>query len=501
VALRLYNTLTERKEELVPIVPGEVRMYVCGITAYDLCHLGHARSLLAFEILRRYLGFRGYRVRMVRNFTDVDDKIIRKAQEAGQTCKAVADRYIQEFQADMARFELPPADVEPRATEHIPAMVALIERLLARGLAYVVDGDVYFRVRAFAAYGRLSRRNLEDLRAGARVEVDERKEDPLDFSLWKRARPGEPAWESPWGPGRPGWHIECSAMAMAYLGDSFDLHGGGEDLIFPHHENEIAQSEGATGKPFARFWVHNGFVRIEQEKMSKSLGNVFTIRELLGKFSPDALKLFLLGTHYRGPIDYAPEKVEEAGRALDRLRLLAESVEAVEEVPGGAVVPAALQSALPAAREEFVAAMDDDLNTARALSAIFTLVRHLNAALDGLPDRRRATPAAAAAFREGVAAIREMGQVLGLSLSGGATRPAEEAALSTVAALLREYCPEQVAAAPDLSAGVEALLARRERARRVRDFTVADAIRRRLGAAGIEVADRPQGSTWRLRSR
>ncbi|MBI2080354.1 MAG: cysteine--tRNA ligase [candidate division NC10 bacterium] len=497
MALRLYNTLTERKEELVPIAPGEVRMYVCGITAYDLCHLGHARSLLVFEVLRRYLAFRGYRVRMVRNFTDVDDKIIRKAQETGRTWKAVADHYIQEFQADMARFELPPADMEPRATDHVPAMVALTESLLARGLAYAVDGDVYFRVRGFPGYGRLSRRNLDDLRAGARVEVDERKEDPLDFSLWKRAKPGEPAWESPWGPGRPGWHIECSAMAMELLGESFDLHGGGEDLIFPHHENEIAQSEGATGKPFARHWVHNGFVRIEQEKMSKSVGNVFTIRDLLGKFSPDALKLFLLGSHYRGPIDYAPEKVEEAGRALDRIRLLAESVEALEEHPRGGALPAAVG----AARGEFVAAMDDDLNTARALSAIFTLVRHLNGALDRLPERRRATAAAAAAFREGIAAIREMGQVLGLRLSGGATRPAEEAALSAVAALLREYCPEQVAAAPDLSAGVEALLARREGARRARDFTVADAIRRRLAAAGIEVADRPQGSTWRLRTK
>lgn len=498
--MRLYNTLTERKEEVVPLAPGAVRMYVCGITAYDLCHLGHARSLLVFEVLRRYLALRGYGVRMVRNFTDVDDKIIRKAQETGRAWKAVADHYIQEFRADMAKFELPPADVEPRATDHVPAMVALIERLLDRGLAYVVDGDVYFRVRAFPGYGRLSHRNLDDLRAGARVEVDERKEDPLDFSLWKRAKPGEPVWESPWGPGRPGWHIECSAMAMEYLGESFDLHGGGEDLIFPHHENEIAQSEGATGKPFARLWIHNGFVRIEQEKMSKSVGNVFLIRDLLGKFSPDALKLFLLGTHYRSPIDYAPEKVEKAGRALDRIRLVAESVGALDEDPRAGGVPAAVATPVAAAKEEFVAAMDDDLNTARALSAIFTLVRHVNTALDALPDRRRATPAAAAAFREGVAAIREMGQALGLRLSGGAPRPAEEAALSAVAALLREYCPEQVAAAPDLSAAVEALLARREGARRARDFALADAIRRRLAAAGIEVADRPQGSTWRLRT-
>ncbi len=499
--LRFYNTLTERKEELTPLTAGEVRMYVCGVTVYDLCHLGHARSLLTFEVLRRYLRFRGYRVRMVRNYTDVDDKIIRRAQEAGTTWDAVADHYVQEFQTDMARFELPPADVEPRATVHIPAMVALIERLLARGLAYVVEGDVYFRVRAYPGYGRLSHRNLEDLRAGARVEADERKADPLDFALWKRVKPGEPAWDSPWGPGRPGWHIECSAMAMHYLGDSFDLHGGGEDLIFPHHENEIAQSEGATGKPFARVWVHNGFVRIQQEKMSKSVGNVFTIRELLSKFSPDALKLFLLGTHYRGPIDYAPEKVEEAGRALDRIRLLAEAVETLEEGPAGAMLPGGVEPALAAAREEFVAAMDDDLNTARGLSAIFTLVRQLNAALDTLPDRRVASPAAAAALREAVAEVRRLGQVLGLALATGAPISAEAAAAAAVAALLREYCPDRVPAIADLAGGVEALLARREGARRARDFAAADAIRRRLAEAGIEVADRPQGSTWRIRAR
>ncbi|MEK7337906.1 MAG: cysteine--tRNA ligase [candidate division NC10 bacterium] len=499
--LRFYNTRTERKEELTPLTAGEVRMYVCGVTVYDLCHLGHARSLLTFEVLRRYLRFRGYRVRMVRNFTDVDDKIIRRAQEAGTTWDAVADHYVQEFQTDMARFELPPADVEPRATVHIPAMVALIERLLARGLAYVVEGDVYFRVRAYPGYGRLSHRNLEDLRAGARVEADERKADPLDFALWKRVKPGEPAWDSPWGPGRPGWHIECSAMAMHYLGDSFDLHGGGEDLIFPHHENEIAQSEGATGKPFARVWVHNGFVRIQQEKMSKSVGNVFTIRELLSKFSPDALKLFLLGTHYRGPIDYAPEKVEEAGRALDRIRLLAEAVETLEEGPAGAMLPGGVEPALAAAREEFVAAMDDDLNTARGLSAIFTLVRQLNAALDTLPDRRVASPAAAAPLREGVAEVRRLGQVLGLALATGAPISAEAAAATAVAALLREYCPDRVPPIADLAGGVEALLARREGARRARDFATADAIRRRLAEAGIEVADRPQGSTWRIRAR
>ncbi|HEX9409509.1 MAG TPA: cysteine--tRNA ligase, partial [Methylomirabilota bacterium] len=270
MALRIFNTLTRRKEDFVPLVPGEARMYVCGVTVYDLSHIGHARSALSFDVIRRYLAFKGLRVTFVKNFTDVDDRIIRRANEEGVEATVISERYIAEYRADMASLGIRPPDVEPKATEHVPQMLELIERLLKRGLAYVLEGDVYFEVRRFPTYGKLSGKNLDELEAGARVDVDERKRDPLDFALWKAAKPGEPSWPSPWGPGRPGWHIECSAMAMQYLGDTFDFHGGGEDLIFPHHENEIAQSEGATGKPFVRCWAHNGFVNLASEKMSKS---------------------------------------------------------------------------------------------------------------------------------------------------------------------------------------------------------------------------------------
>jgi len=282
MALRIFNTLTRKKEDFVPLVAGEVRMYVCGVTPYDLCHIGHARSAVVFDVIRRYLRFRGYRVTFIKNYTDVDDRIIRKANEEGVAASVISERYIAQYRSDMASIGVQPADVEPKATEHIPQMVALIGRLITRGVAYVLDGDVYFEVRRFPHYGKLSGKNLDELESGARVDVDERKRDPLDFALWKASKPGEPSWPSPWGPGRPGWHIECSAMSMQYLGETFDLHGGGEDLIFPHHENEIAQSEGATGRPFVRCWTHNGFVNLNSEKMSKSLGNTLWIKDTAG---------------------------------------------------------------------------------------------------------------------------------------------------------------------------------------------------------------------------
>ena len=297
--MKIYNTMSRTKEEFVPLTPGVVRMYVCGVTVYDLSHIGHARSAMAFDVIRRYFEFKGYRVTFVRNYTDVDDKIIRRANELGVPAREVSERFIAAEREDMASLGLRAADVEPRATEHIPEMIALIERLVAAEVAYVVDSDVYFEIRRFPRYGRLSGKNLDELLAGARVDVDERKRDPRDFALWKAAKPGEPAWPSPWGAGRPGWHIECSAMAMRYLGESFDVHGGGEDLVFPHHECEIAQAEAATGRTFARYWLHNGFVNLGKEKMSKSLGNTLTIRELVRRHDPDAIRLFFLGTHYR----------------------------------------------------------------------------------------------------------------------------------------------------------------------------------------------------------
>ena len=321
--LRVHNTLTGSKEPFEPLVPGKVRMYVCGVTVYDYCHIGHARSALVFDVLRRYLEYSGFVVEFAKNFTDVDDKIIKRANEQGVSCEHVTTTYINAYYEDMEKLGVRRATLEPRATEHIADIVRLVDTLLAKGMAYRVDGDVYFQVDRYPAYGRLSKRNLDDLQAGARVDVDERKRHPMDFALWKGSRPGEPSWDSPWGPGRPGWHIECSAMAMRHLGETFDIHGGGMDLIFPHHENEIAQSCGATGKEFARYWVHNGFVQINQEKMSKSLGNFFTIREIFQKsewsdtVTGEMLRYFLLSTHYRSPLDFSDQSLNEAKNALN----------------------------------------------------------------------------------------------------------------------------------------------------------------------------------------
>src|SRR5512139_3816419 len=364
MALRIFNTLTGRKEEFAPLAPPRVGMYVCGVTVYDLCHLGHGRGALVFDIVRRYLAFSGYQVRYVRNFTDIDDKIIRRAAERGVPWQALAERFIREYVVDMAALGVRPADIEPRATEHVREIIDLVAGLVAKGKAYAVGGDVFFRVKAFPTYGELGHRDLEEMLAGARVEVDERKEDPMDFALWKSSKPGEPLWESPWGPGRPGWHIECSAMAMKHLGEQVDIHGGGKDLAFPHHENEIAQTEALTGRPFVRLWMHNGFVNVNQEKMSKSLGNFFTIRDVLAKFDAEALRFFLLGTHYRSPIDFTDQQLEDATRTLDRLyRLLGE---AGTLLAGGAAGPrdGEAAAAVEGLEARFREAMDDDFNTA-----------------------------------------------------------------------------------------------------------------------------------------
>jgi len=318
MALRVYNTMTQKKEEFIPLHKGRIGMYACGVTVYDLCHIGHARSAMVFDVIYRYLQYKGYEVTYVRNFTDVDDKIIKRAQEAGVSTEEIAARYIQEFYIDMGALGMLKPTMEPKATEHIPEMIAQVERLLEKGLAYQVEGDVYYAVEKFPEYGKLSKRTLDEMQAGARVEVDERKRNPLDFALWKAAKPGEPSWASPWGKGRPGWHIECSAMSQRYLGDTLDIHGGGKDLIFPHHENEIAQAEGATGRPFVRFWLHNGFVNIAKEKMSKSLGNFLTIKEILKEYHPEVVRFFLLSRHYRSPVDFSSQGMEEARQNLAR---------------------------------------------------------------------------------------------------------------------------------------------------------------------------------------
>ena len=418
MALRVYNTLTRTLEPFEPLVPGQVRMYVCGVTVYDLCHIGHARSALAFEVARRYLEYLGYRVTFVRNFTDVDDKIIVRARERNMAWDALAREFIAAFHADMDALGIRRADVEPKATDHIPEMLAIIGRLVERGLAYAMDGDVYFAVRGFQGYGKLSHRSPDDLQAGARIEVDERKRDPLDFALWKASRPGEPTWDSPWGPGRPGWHIECSAMSAKYLGDTFDIHAGGEDLIFPHHENEIAQSEGASGRPFARYWLHNGFVTVGGEKMAKSLGNFVTIRDALRRFPADALKLLLVSTNYRGPLDYTETAVAEKGKALQGFQEFLRAVEFLRAETGRAGGAAASAPTAHPAEEAFRAAMDDDFNTARATGVLFDLVREGNRMLQEVRGAGEPSPSAVAALEETAALLTRLGSVLALDFAG-----------------------------------------------------------------------------------
>ncbi|KRT73402.1 MAG: cysteinyl-tRNA synthetase, cysteinyl-tRNA synthetase [Candidatus Rokubacteria bacterium CSP1-6] len=471
--IKVFNTLTRKKEELVPLRPGEIRMYVCGVTVYDLSHIGHGRSALAFDVIRRYLRYRGYEVRFIRNFTDVDDKIIKRAHEEGVPPGELAERYIEEYRKDMAALAILPADVEPKATDHIPQMIKLIERLVAKGVAYPLDGDVYFEVKRFPRYGRLSGKNLDELQAGARVEVDERKRDPLDFALWKASKEGEPAWPSPWGPGRPGWHIECSAMSMQYLGESFDIHAGGEDLVFPHHENEIAQSEAATGRPFVRYWIHNGFVNLGAEKMSKSLGNVLTLKELLRHHEPEALRLYLLGTHYRNPLDFSNERVAEAARALERFRNLFE--EADRLAAKGTPAPGRDQGLLEEvaeARRRFEEVMDDDFNTAQAVAVLFDLAHRLQSFKSKVTQRE----AAAGAFLLGVGELMSLGRVLGLFEEP--SRPSQ-------------------AVDPELRGKIEALVNARAEARQRRDWAGADRLRDELARLGVTVEDGPEGTTWK----
>ncbi|MHC9062423.1 cysteine--tRNA ligase [Nitrospira sp. CMX1] len=490
--LKLFNTLTGRQEVFEPIEPNKVRMYVCGVTVYDYCHIGHARSALVFDVLRRHLESCGYAVTFVKNFTDVDDKIIKRANEQGVSCDVVTAKYIQAYHEDMGRLGIRVATEEPKATEHIVDIIQLTEQLVDKGLAYIVGGDVYFEVAKYPEYGRLSKRRLEDLQAGARVDVDERKRHPMDFALWKSSKPGEPAWESPWGPGRPGWHIECSAMSIRHLGETFDIHGGGMDLIFPHHENEIAQSCGATGKEFARYWVHNGFVQINKEKMSKSLGNFFTIREIFEKsewseeVTGEMLRYFLLSTHYHGPLDFSDQALKEAKNALngfyDLFGRLAE--------PGGHTTPdQSLSQALDRCRVAFRAAMDDNLNTPVAIAALQGLRSDVNKLTEtGLSSEGR---------KQVRQEFRSLGNIFGLFQSdkwqfGLIVVPIGQVKETDKA------LPIGVKKSGLSDHEVEGLLRERNEARGKKQFKRADEIRQSLADHGIIIEDKPDGtSRWK----
>jgi len=483
--LKIHNTLTGKKETFQPLVPGRVGMYACGVTVYDDSHLGHARSALIFDVVRQYFRALGYHVTYVRNFTDVDDKIITRAAREGVPWTAIVSRYLAAHDRDMARLGIQPADMQPKATEHMADIIKLVSRLVETGHAYVVDGDVYYAVSSFAAYGRLSKRHTEDLLAGARVDVDERKRNPLDFALWKASKPGEPCWESPWGAGRPGWHIECSAMAMRHLGETLDVHGGGMDLIFPHHENELAQSSAATGREFVRYWMHNGFVEVNQEKMSKSLGNFFTIREVFEKWpyresvTGEILRYFLLATHYRSPLDFSDQAMQEAKTALDNLYGALQRLEEITAATG--TDDAAVDAAVRQCQQAMSEAMDDDFNTPAALAALQTLRSDLNRAIDGGLSR-----AAAVRATHG---LREAARILGV-----AQQPVREWEF-------QRRLPEmaRIARGADLDdATIERLVEERNAARRSRQFANADKIRASLASHGITLEDRPDGSTrWK----
>jgi cysteinyl-tRNA synthetase len=462
--IRIHNSMSGEKQALTPIIPGQIRMYVCGITVYDYIHIGHARMLTVFDVVSRYLRRRGLQVTYVRNITDIDDKIIRRAAEQGEPIEAVTSRFITAMNEDCAALGLARPDFEPRATEHIPGIIDMTARLIERGFAYVAsDGDVLYAVAKFPGYGRLSGKRLTDLRAGARVEIGEAKRDPLDFVLWKRAKPGEPSWDSPWGAGRPGWHIECSAMSTALLGTHFDIHGGGMDLKFPHHENEIAQSCAASGDVFANLWMHNGFVNIDNEKMSKSLGNFFTVREILPQLRhPEVLRFFILASHYRGPINYSLEQLQQADAALGRMYTALRDVAAATadtSVPHGGY------------REEFERVMDDDFNTPEAIAVMQNLTRELNSA-KAAGDGARAGALAAE--------LRGLGRTLGIVQLG-----ADEWFRRGRAEGLTD---EQI----------EAQLAARRAAREARNWAESDRIREALAAQGVILEDKPGGlSSWR----
>ncbi len=487
MSLKIYDTKSGQKIPFVPLTEGQVKMYVCGITAYDYCHIGHARSALIFDMIVNYLRYRGYKVIYVRNFTDIDDKIINRANEQGTTSEELANRFIQEFYTDMNHLGVGSPDIEPKATEHLPEIIAIINELISKGLAYQAGNDVYFAVDKFPQYGALSGRNLEDLQAGARISINEIKNNPMDFALWKGSKPGEPTWDSPWGPGRPGWHIECSAMSRKYLGNTFDIHGGGEDLVFPHHENEVAQSEGASGAPFVRHWIHHAFVTIRNEKMSKSLHNFMTIRDVLQDHHPEALRLMVFFTHYRNPLDFSNAALQDAQIGVNRLySCLADC----EQLPTGldGVPPQAKPEeidALGTVRQRFCEAMDNDFNTAQGLGVLFDGAKTVNRIRQTLP--KKPAKADIALLQKSTKMIAELAGLLGLLRQEPALFFAEQQAkhLKSVAMTKDE---------------LQSLIQERLAARAQKDWARADQIRDNLLAKQIELKDGAQGTTWKVAS-
>ncbi len=482
--IKIYNTFSGQKEDFIPQIQGEVKMYVCGVTVYDYCHLGHARGALAFDIIRNYFEYRGYKVTYVRNFTDIDDKIINRAKAENTTSEVIANTYIQEYYKDMRDLGIRDATIEPKATDHIPEIIALIECLIKQGYAYVVPGgDVFFEVAKFKGYGKLSGRTLEDLKAGARVEIDTRKKSPLDFALWKSAKPGEPKWKCPWGEGRPGWHIECSAMSMKYFGSTFDIHGGGKDLIFPHHENEIAQSEGCTEKLFAKYWTHNGFVNIDEKKMSKSKGNFFRVREILAHYDSEIVRFFLLSTHYRSPIDFSDMHLEEANNGLERFYTsLTLAYEAIEQNKNllrneisGTIGPVEekFSHRIDEIKQKFIEAMDDDFNTALGIAVLFELVREMNIFLKAAPENENKI----FLLKKSADLIKESGKVLNL-FQKEKKHNIDDALVDSLLKIIIEL---------------------RNKARSNKDWGSADFIRDKLKEQFIELEDSPGGTRWRIK--
>ena len=478
MSIKVYNTLTKQKEEFVPIHPGKANIYVCGVTPYNHPHVGNARPFVTWDVIRRFLEHEGYDVTHVQNFTDVDDKIINTANKEGVQWFDICNRYIDSYFEVMDKLNVRRAHVYPRVSEHINDIIATVQCLIDNGYGYVVDGDVFYSVEKFKYYGQLSGRNLEDMLAGARVDVDDRKRNPMDFALWKSAKPGEPAWESPWGPGRPGWHIECSTMSMKYLGESFDFHGGGSDLIFPHHENEIAQSEGCTGiHPFVHYWLHNGFITVNEEKMSKSLGNFFMVIDILEHYDPETLRFFIVSTHYRSPLDFSDARLTEAQKSLARLRQAQETLGELSEMmsAGPTADSLALRDKVKELREAFMEAMRDDFNTALAISHMFALAKEINIYHKAVVDAGIKPDGKLVALLNDV--LAEMCSIIGV-LEKTAAPAAEESGDSKESEL------------------VEMLIAMRQDARKNKNYALADELRNKLSEIGIVLQDTPQGVKW-----